>query len=692
MLVLHDFLISLQWLTTIFIIGATFLPLTFFIFKPFKDGGYIFSKIIGIGIFSYLFFVLNVFRIIQFNTTFLYIVFLLLIILNFVIFKTGNYKKLIQKWKIIALEEGIFFLSFLLWSAVRGFQPDIQGLEKFMDFGFINSILRSSYLPAPDIWLTPHSINYYYFGHFITALLTKFSQVGSSYSFNFMVATIFSISLTSLFSLGINLFSKEKIDRRILTAGILTPVITIFSGNLHTIYSFFSSYSTDAPLPFWKLILSLQSFPNNYWYPNATRFIPFTIHEFPAYSFIVSDLHAHLLTLPFVILFIALMLLYFNSKKPNTLLIIFASFLTSIMYMTNSWDVLVYTILFSGIVFVKNYTRKNLNILKSSKTLLIFMAFFLIFIIPFSINFSPFASGIGVICSPNFLINMGTFGPFLFEANHCQRSPLWQMLILYGFFYFFVISFILFLVKQKVKAITKSDVFILILGFVSTILIIIPEFIYVKDIYPAHYRANTMFKLTYQAFILLSIVSSYSIVRILGKTKNIVFYIIATILLSLVLVYSYFGISGYYSFQKYKGVDGTTYLKTLYPQDYNAIKWINKNIEGQPVMLEAQGDSYSYFERISANTGLPTVIGWGTHEWLWRGSYEVVAPRIEDVQNVYEGADLTTIRKIIKKYKISYIYIGELEFKKYKIINISKFNSLGKLIYQENNTYIFKTF
>jgi len=61
--------------------------------------------------------------------------------------------------------------------------------------------------------------------------------------------------------------------------------------------------------------------------------------------------------------------------------------------------------------------------------------------------------------------------------------------------------------------------------------------------------------------------------------------------------------------------------------------WINKNIKGQPTILEAQGDSYTDYGRVSVNTGLPTVMGWTVHEWFWRNSYDIVAPRIEDVKN-----------------------------------------------------------
>src|SRR5258708_38797604 len=35
--------------------------------------------------------------------------------------------------------------------------PDIHGLEKYMDYGFVNSILRSQYFPPKDMWFTPRS-------------------------------------------------------------------------------------------------------------------------------------------------------------------------------------------------------------------------------------------------------------------------------------------------------------------------------------------------------------------------------------------------------------------------------------------------------------------------------------------------------------------------------------------------------
>jgi uncharacterized membrane protein len=162
------------------------------------------------------------------------------------------------------------------------------------------------------------------------------------------------------------------------------------------------------------------------------------------------------------------------------------------------------------------------------------------------------------------------------------------------------------------------------------------------------------------------------------------------LLMVFVVIYPYFSVpSGYGNFSKYKSLNGTNYLEQIKPGDYLAINWINKNINGQPVILEAQGDSYTDYARISANTGLPTVLGWTVHEWLWRGTYDIPAARFEDITNLYETTNKALAKKIINKYKIAYIYVGVLEKEKYKVSE-DKFNKLGGLVYSNSNTKIYK--
>jgi YYY domain-containing protein len=261
--------------------------------------------------------------------------------------------------------------------------------------------------------------------------------------------------------------------------------------------------------------------------------------------------------------------------------------------------------------------------------------------------------------------------------------------MLYGFFYFFVFTFLIYLTRAK--KILRIDAFVLLLILLSTVLIFLPEFIYVKDIYPAHYRANTMFKLVFQAFIMLSLCSAYIFTRLMQGRLRFVFFPVSLTLIMLVMTYPYLAIGSYYGDLKtYKGLDGMAYLKTLYPSDYDAILWLNARIKGQPVILEAQGDSYTDYGRVSSNTGLPTVLGWTVHEWLWRGDYGVPAPRIAEVKDVYETKDMTLAQKLLGKYKVKYVFIGTLEYEKYPALNEQKFEKLGKLVFQKDKTKIYE--
>ena len=94
-----------------------------------------------------------------------------------------------------------------------------------------------------------------------------------------------------------------------------------------------------------------------------------------------------------------------------------------------------------------------------------------------------------------------------------------------------------------------------------------------------------------------------------------------------------------YKRQGYQGLDATAFLEKDFPEDAGAIRWLQETVEGQPVVLEAQGDSYSDCERVSAMTGLPTVAGWYVHQWLWRNDLAALNGRVEDVENIYTGTD-----------------------------------------------------
>lgn len=715
--------LSLYWYFVLFLLGLVFVPITRKVFNRFPDFGYPFAKILAILFVSYATFVLGIAKILPFTQLSLLLIIGVFLIINLFLFQRRAFHVSRSTFYLIFFEELLFLASFLLWVYVRGQEPSIRSLEKFMDFGFINSILRSQYFPPLDMWYAGgFPINYYYFGHLAGAMLIKLANIKPSIGYNLILSTLFALGVTAVFSLiagVINTFGKKMSFKKIVFFGIIGSFIVNLGGNLHTIYLFTRGYPNENPIPFWQILSGFN--PTKYWYPNATRFIPFTIHEFPSYSYVVADLHGHVFDIPFMLLTLGILFLVFitakeklesqshkvkseklevksyNSKfkiidsilnsKFLILNSIFLGFLTAVHYMTNAFDGPIYLLL-SLIVFFLIY-RFSFRFLYS---LFIILSSFFIFSIPFSKHFTPFVSGIGVNCSPRFLADIGRIGPFLFEKNNCQTSPFWMLFVLWGFFW---ISFAIFIIvkyqQPNNRVIEQSDKFILLLFSFGTLLILIPEFFYIKDIYPAHFRANTMFKLGYQAFIMMGVASTYVFFRIKSlknKLSSGIFSLLFILSLLFVSAYPFFSIPSYYgNLDRPVNLDGSAWFSEFYPEDKEIIDYLNAYEKGQPAILEAQGDSYTDFERISAFTVLPTVAGWWVHEWLWRGSSDVIARRIPDVITLYESPDIQKTRILLQKYRVKYIIVSRMERQKYMKLNEDKFKSIGKLIFRSSNGF-----
>lgn len=688
------------------IIGLIFLPFTFYLFNNFFDKGYAFSKIIGIIFITYTVWLLGSLKLVHFNQINILLIIFSFLLLNLIIvkkisfFRKFTFSKILKdNRKIFFTEEIIFMAGLFTWSFIKAHEPSIYGLEKYMDFGFLNSILRSDFFPPKDLWMSPESINYYYFGHLIMATLTKISQLDSAVTFNLMLSSVFALTLSASFSLGANIYAFfRKNIKEVLLSGSLTAFLVTMSGNLQTIYAFFSNYPTGNPIPFWQLN-PMFNFAG-YWYANATRFIPLTIHEFPLYSFVVSDLHGHVLNIPAVLLIIAIItgVFYqtatqpFHFRSKEVIYFLFLGFLVSVAAMSNVLDGPIYVMLIGLILLFKKIQKPAFSFRRRELIQLsIVILSAVVFSLPFLATFKPFTSGIGIICPPDLLMKIGSIGPFVFEDNHCQRSPFWMLGIVYGFFFIVLFGYLL-IVKPIIdkNQTSRSDYLALILMLFSTIAILIPEIIYFRDIYTTQYRANTVFKFGYQAFIVASITAGFFITRIIMLKKHSliknIYSPILIVLLFLISLYPYFAVSSYFKDLKiYRGLNGLAYLQDLYPSDYQAILYIRENIKGQPVILEADGASYSDFARISANTGLPTVIGWPDHEWLWRGNLNEVNLRRSDVEIIYKSANTD----LIAKYNISYVFIGTLERQTYPDLDEGKFKALGKEVYRSGQTVIY---
>ena len=727
---------TLHWYVYLLILGIIFFPITARLFRPFADKGYPFAKTIAMILLSYGALLVGILHIFPFSQEGLVIIVLVSIFCVYRFF--GKEIREIRSMSrrqilLIVFEELMFLLCLIMLVYIRGQEPAIRGLEKFMDFGFMQSILKSQYFPPLDMWLSAdatnpngYAINYYYFGHLSGALLIKLSGISAFKGYNLILATIFAQGMTLTFSLTQGIVSAmiQKTKQYIPTllsfvSGLVGAYIVNLSGNFHTIYLYTKGYPNESPVPFWGIFQSLKDitttmqaehlgfigsmFRNSgYWYPNATRFIPYTIHEFPAYSYVVADLHGHVFDIPFVLLTLGILFMLFRhwtvkekimTTRYELIMSIIIGGVIAVNYMTNAFDGPIYLLL-ALLLFFLHYKISWEFVMQSA----VLIGSFMVASLPYSLFFKPFSNGIGVNCSPDFLVDMEKLGPFLFEKNNCQLTPIWMFGVLWGFFLSVLILYLMYIYLTEYRHTKKFHIppmhqFILMIFGFGLLLVTIPEFIYAKDIYPAHFRANTMFKLGYQSFMMMGVVSAVVFAQLIAWKSRARYVLVSIFAVITIQIGMYWFVSfpsfypGFAAGQKpaTPELDGSVWLQEFHPQDKEIIDYINKHIPQQLVILEAQGDSYTDYNRVSAYTGNPTVAGWWVHEWLWRGSSDVVGSRIPDIEALYQSEDIQLTKQLIDKYTIEYVVISEIEHEKYLELNEEKFKEIGVKVFESNN-------
>src|SRR5581483_5428372 len=143
------------------------------------------------------------------------------------------------------------------------------------------------------------------------------------------------------------------------------------------------------------------------------------------------------------------------------------------------------------------------------------------------------------------------------------------------------------------------------------------------------------------------------------------------------------------------------YMKAMYPADYDAIQWMQAHIKAgdkPPVILESYGDEYTEYARVSAATGLPTIMGWPGHEHQWRGDSADPEKdaRINDVNTLYNSPDVNVKKQLLDKYDVQYVYVGSLERVgtprkgPYDPAGLSKFREFMDVAYENFGVTIFK--
>ncbi len=712
----------------------------------------------------------------------------------------GRWAELRAWWaahhEFVITTELLFAAAFLLWVIVRAAQPQIEtaGGEKFMEIAFLNAVLRAPGMPPHDPWLSGYAISYYYLGYHLMGMITRLASVPASSAFNLGIASWFALTAVSAYGV-----LYDMLDGRGPVRALFGPLLLLLTGNgmglLEVLYS-----RGLFPPAFWTWldIRGLNAPPQPpfswlpsrfFWWWRASRTLhDYTpggvsqelIDEFPAFSFILGDMHPHLLVLPFALLLVALALhLYHDAhtfeRDPDpwrywsarVIPLAGCALLLGSLGFLNTWDLPIYWALLMGALilgrgrapdapelFDRLWAAIPEGGLLGVLSIIYYLPFwiglrsqaggilpnlfnatrpvqFVVMFIPLLLPVAALIIGaarrvrldayklvswsIGVLLSLLALaLLMGLvagypwvravlegeailgIAPEQFQQALFTRlsSPWTALLLLLG-----VMGVVLAFIEGEHK-LRPPHTFALLLTLLGCLLTLAPEFVFLKDVFMT--RMNTVFKFYFQAWVLWSLAGAWwlattteALSRRAAGTARRVGYSAAILAILAGLVYTPLAAR---QRALEHGIpwtlDGADWVRQQHPADWEAIQWLNAYVEGAPVIAEAPGDNhraYVYQGRISAFTGLPTVLGWAGHEMQWRGNYEEQAQRELALTQLYASGDTYQVQEIVARYSIAYIYVGPIEQQTYPPETLEVFEQLYPLVYQNAGVSIYQT-
>jgi YYY domain-containing protein len=692
-----------------------------------------------------------------------------------------------EKWKYFLLIEIIFLVFFLLDLLIRLGNPDLwhpyKGGERPMNFSYFNAVLKSTAFPPYDPWFAGGYINYYYYGYVIVGTPIKLLGIVPSIAYNLILPTLFASLGVSAFSVGYNLVKARPLntenwslitDRWPLLTGFFASASVLLLGNLGTVRMFYEGFQRLAAPGgtvdkanifvrlFWMakgfvLALGGMNLPyvrgDFYWIPS--RVLPAAsgdpITEFPLFTFLFSDLHAHMIAFMVTVLAIAWTLSVLRSKASWTSRLdaaigLFLGGLTiGALKPTNTWDF--YTYLVLTLVVLVYAILRYADVSRFPPALADW---------PVWLKRLLLAVGAAVTLTGLSLLLYQPFSHWFSQAYNSvepwtgSRSNLSSYLTHWGVFLFFIVSWmtwetrnwmaetpvsalrkfrpylelifaalgliILVLIGQQAWVMSSSQntpwhgitilwlalplavwaallIFRpglleskrLVLFMVGTSLLltmVVELFVIRGDVG----RMNTVFKFYLQAWIMLGLSAAAAVSWLLPelrkwlpgwrKTWQVIAGMLVTGAALFLLVGGVDKIRDRFWPSAPHTLDSMAYMNYAtyadfgvdmdLSKDYRAIRWMQENIQGSPVIVEANCPEYHWCSRFTIYTGLPGVVGWNWHQRQQRAlANDQVWNRVNEIGSFYGTTDLEAAKAFLQKYNVRYVVVGQLERAEY---------------------------
>ena len=828
----------LAWLLVVEVIYLITLPLCLFLFRPLADRGMALARIVGLLLVAYLAWIVVNLGWMDFSLPAIFLGIAVVASLSVVILALQwrqMWGFVRARWQLLVTVEAIFLVAFLAFVIIRALNPDLwhpfRGGEKPMELAYFNAVVRSTLLPPYDPWFAGGYLNYYYWGYFILAIPTRLAGVVPTTAFNLAVPLLFALTVTGAFSVVYNLsegfrramrparspfgeladveadseyagdyvagpahqFSRaERAIRSPITAGFTGALFVAVIGNLDgAIQLAQGAWGKVAgagagvfPFDFWRSSRMLPNAESVEWNPFAFWLlgasgsqseVSWHITEFPFFSFLFADLHAHMMAIPFIILSIGLSLNFVVGFRRlgwawDAAALAVLGLAVGSLWLINSWDYPSFLLLAMVTAAIAAYSAGNLPKTQAAWAValwVILIAVSLLAFLPFHQSVETFGTGLEVTRWKTPLVNfLGIHGLFLvvigvFLAWQARR-PLyvivgdnlrlayldmametdayrqsfqkalrvffWIAIALAALFvaagYYTAALMTVFLMLTCLvawDAMTSRErgrlygVFPLALTALALGLIIGVDLVRVEDDIG---RMNTLFKYYLEAWVLLALASAFFLWRMWYDNRfrpipfdavHLAWFGIVVSLILFSLIYTLLGTQARLA-DRFNPLpptlDGTAYMEQAVHRereqaielkwDREAIRWLQDNVEGSPVILEAHTEQYRWGGRMANYTGLPTVLGWPWHQIQQRGPYgSEVQARAADIQLIYTTDDLAKAKALLDGYGVRYVVVGDLERIFYPGEGLGKFDIMAQLgaaskVFDNGHTAIYR--
>jgi YYY domain-containing protein len=287
-----------------------------------------------------------------------------------------------REWRHVLATELLFFLVLAIYAWYKAHDPGIDHTEEPMDFAFLNAMLRSPQLPPHDPWLAGFKVSYYYLGYLNISLMARLSVVSSGVAYSLGLAQTLALAVVGGYGVLYDLLAGRRGAR---VWAVLGGLALGLAGNLEGALELLRSRGLGGEAFFrWLEIPGLAEAPvtgawlpqGDWWWWRASRIMsdpnilgktPTVITEFPAFSFILGDLHPHVMALPTLLLALGLAVEIYRTirrqpdagwwRRPNLWIM---PLFYGALGMLNSWD-LPTAMLMAGLAFAVGRWRGRVD-------------------------------------------------------------------------------------------------------------------------------------------------------------------------------------------------------------------------------------------------------------------------------------------------------------------------------------------